>query len=1007
MIKKLALLLVAVLSTCTLAFAQTKQVTGVVSDGLGQPVIGAAVVVAGTTNGTSTDIDGRFTLMAPANATLVVTNLGYEESRISVAGQSHVNVTLNEESQTIDEVVVVGYGSGKAITSTVATVDQVKGDKIQNRPSSNVMDALGGQVAGLSVMSTNGELSATSSFRMHGIASTAASQAPLILLDGAPISSATLNALNANDIQSIDFLKDASATSIFGSRAANGVIYVVSKTGRRNREENTEVVLRTQYSMTSPVRPRMTPMTTDQLLDYYAAVQVVRRDPSAPTRPNYDAQLKNARNQWVRDHISSNGWDETLNNDWWDIFLKKNAPMYQMDLAVTGGSEKTSYYFSGNYMDQTGILPGSTLNRYTFRTNVDTRANKWLHMGLNLGVSYQEASSAETLATQGALVSGSPVFASFLTPPYQPFYDENGEMLKRLSTTGGLNPLLAPHYRPGGTSRLQLNGSGFVELTPFKGFTARSVLSGDALDWYSHSETSPDLPQVAGGVLGSGRASENYSRYYTYTWTNTAEYKFSIKQRHNITALLGHETIYNSTNSRGVGVIGITSPEFLILSMGTEVPGVPSYSSGAYASNSVFGRLEYNFDERYFIEGTLRNDASSRFAKENRNALFYSLGGMWNMKKESFLIGVRPITDLRLKLSYGTQGNAEIASYAWMSYLGAGADYGENGVTWMLANPGYPELRWESQSLLNVGFDMQLWQRLGIEFSYYRRETTDMLMDIPRVPSTGVGSTPGNIGGMRNTGVDLTLNWDIYRNRDWYINFRTTFNYNKNQVTRLWEDDLERVQTGLNAWSVGETYSVWSMQKWLRVDPATGKDVWQGGLTGETMNYNQADLVSCGTRFAPYTGGFSLTASWKGIALTGDFAWVAGNLIFNNYKYFFANPNQILGEINGITEALDYWKVEGDNTKYPALTEQIQTDSRMLEPGDFLRMKNLQLSYTLPSEVIKKSGFIKGLKVWVGGRNLLTLTGYKGLDPEVADIGVDVDAYPNSRQITFGLELKF
>lgn len=1008
MIKKIVLSLITVLSFCSLAIAQNKQVTGTVTDVQGEPILGATVVAEGTTSGTTTDIDGRFALMVPADGSIVVSFIGYETKHVSVVGMTNVNVTLKEASEIIDEIVVVGYGSGKKISSVIGQVDQVKSDKIENRPSNNVADALQGQVAGLQIMTGSGEMNQTSSIRIHGIGSINAGTSPLILLDGAPISSSTLLALNQNDIAAINVLKDAAATSIYGSRAANGVIYVTTKTGRRNQGEDVEVTLRAQYAMTSAIDPRITPMNSEEFLNYRAASAVADKyGVYSPNNRNYNTYLNIERQKL----ISQYNIDMDTNVNWWDEIFEKNAPMYQVDLSVSGGSAKTAYYFSGNFSDETGILPGSASQRYTFRTNVDTKVNNWLRVGLNLGMGYTGASTADTDSTTGGLYVSNPVIAALITPSYQPLYDkETGEMLNFLTQTSAVNPLLTPYYMPRGSSRLQLNGSGYVELTPVKGLTIRSSLSADGFDWQPWSKTSPLTPSPTGGIFGSGSDTELYQRLYSWTWTNTAEYKFTLNDKHNFTALLGEETIYNSNTSTSFTVIGITSSDYINPSMGSEVSALPSYGISQSASNSVFGHLEYNFDERYFFDVTLRNDASSRFAKEKRNAFFYSVGAKWNVKRESFLRDNETISDLGLSVSYGTQGNSDIGSYAYLRYLGASSAY-DGTTTWALAALGDPNLTWEKQSILSVNLDIQLWKKLRVELGYYRRQTTDMLFSIPLAPSSGFSARAGNIGAMRNSGVDVTINYDIYNTKDWYINFRTTFNYNKNQVTKLWDPSLKTVSmgNGLYAWSVGDPYPTWEMPQWMGVDPNSGLDTWVSLDGGITTDFNNAAYVNQGTsNIAPYTGGFSITAQWKGLALSADFSWVAGNYVYNNTMYFLANgPVALNNGFNACTEAFDYWKEPGDATKYPRLDQDIQFDTRMLEKGDFMRLKNLQLSYSLPTHILQKTKFIKGLKVWIGGRNLWTVTGYNGLDPEAAEMGVDVDVYPNTRQITFGLEFKF
>lgn len=1013
MIKKIVLSLITVLSFCSLALAQNKQVTGTVTDETGEPIIGATVVAEGTSAGTTTGGDGQFTLTVPANATLSISFIGYETQKVSVAGKTNIDVTLREAATGIEDVVVIGYGTGTKFGSVIGSVDRVKSEQIENRPSTNVVDALQGQVAGLQIMTGNGELTTASSIRIHGIGSMGADTSPLILLDGAPIQASTLQTINPNDIASVNVLKDASATSIYGSRAANGVIYVQTKTGRRG-QEGVDVTLTAQYSMSSAVTPNLNMMDANGMLDYAGAVVAARLSGDPVSTPDKIAAGRRyfISNFGVSQWVDSAG--NPLNNyKWWDELLEKNAPMYQIDLSVSGGSDKTSYYFSGNYADQTGILPGSELSRYNFRTNIDTRATNWLRLGLNLGLGYQNTSVADTDSSKGGLYVSNPVMASLITPPYQPLYDENGEMLSFFNSTRAINPLLTADYMPRWQDRIQMNGSAFIELTPVKGLTIRSSLSVDAFDWRAHDSTSPSTPSISGAPFGIGNAGELFQRFYEWTWTNTAEYKHTWKDVHNFTALLGEETLYRNNNSFSVTSTGITASRFLNIAMGSEVAGgLPTYSITQSASNSVFGRVEYNYAERYFISALLRNDASSRFGENNRNALFWAVAGMWNIKEEAFLRDNQTISDLSFKVSYGTQGNSGIGDYNHRRYMSPSSAYG-GYTTWMVSNVGNPNLMWESQGTLNIAANIELWRKLSIGVEYYRRQTNDMLMTIPLAPSSGFSGRAGNVGGMRNSGIDISLNYDIYASKDWFVNFHATFNYNKNQLTDLWEPGLKYadIGNGLQAYSVGDPFPTWAMQEWRGVDPESGMDLWTTADGGTTSNYNEAALVNLGTSpYAPYTGGFGVTAMWKGISLTADFSWVHGNYALNNTMYFVANPDMVISsQFNQCDMAWDYWQQEGDQARYPRLdsSEPIRFDSRMLEKASFLRLKYVQLAYSLPSHIMEKTKFIKGLKVWVGGRNLWTVTGYNGLDPEAAESGVDVDTYPNTRQFTFGLEFKF
>ncbi len=1007
MVRKLVLSLIAVLGVCAMALAQSRQVSGTVTDPDGKPVAGASVIVDGTSNGTTTSSGGKFVIAAPEDATLTISFIGYQPRQVAVAGKTVLDITLAEDSQSIDDVVVVGYGSGRKVGTIIGSVDQVKGDKLEDRPSNNVMDALQGQVPGLQIFSTSGELTDASTIRLHGMGSISAGNEPLILLDGAPITTGTLLAMSQGDIASINILKDASATSIYGSRAANGVIYVTSKKGSRGQDGAT-VTLRAQYSFSNAIKPRLKRMNTNQLLDYQAAVYAAGN--------GMDYTDPDVVSSWRSTLVNYFGIDESVDVDWFDEIMQDNAPMYQIDFGVSGGSQRTSYYFSGSYLDQQGIMPGSAVNRYTFRTNIDTKATDWLKAGMSLGVGYQKADNATTAASAGDLYTSNPMLASLLIPAYQPAVGEDGKPLRFLDQYGTDNPAIADEWYYKNNNRLQLNGSAFVELTPVKGLGIRSQLSANAFDYRSKAVFSPDYP-TATGPKGSGNMVEGFQRSYVWTWTNTAEYRFEVADQHHLSALLGHESIYGSGESMSIGVKGLTNPDLIFLNKGTEVSALPSYTLSQYAYNSVFGRVEYDFAEKYFVDGSVRYDACSRFGANNRGATFWSVGGMWNLKKEAFLADNDIVSDLSLKVSYGTQGNSGIGNYTQYETI-VSSRYPYNGsAAWVLSNAGNSSLAWEKQGTLTVGAHIELWKKLRLNVEWYRRQTTDMLMYKPLALSSGFSSQMSNIGSMRNSGIDINLNYDIFANKDWSVNFYANFNYNKNKMIKLWEPGLRQANMGdgsMMYYVVGKPYGEFYTQEWRGVNPETGEPQWTAADGSITTDFDEAAEIDLNKSVqAPYSGGFGLNVSWKGIGLIADFAWVAGNYMVNNNLYFASNT-YFGGSYGQVREALDYWKQPGDHTKYPALYYESQFDSRMIEDASFLRLKNIQLSYTLPSQLLRKTRFIKGLKVYVGARNLLTVTGYNGFDPEVAggdltgDIGAfDTDVYPNSRQWTFGCEFTF
>lgn len=975
---------------------QSRTISGSVTTPDGEPVVGATVIVVegGGKLAAVTSVTGDYSIKAPANGTLRFSSVGLVSQDIAIDGRSTIDVVLEADTKHIEEVVIAGYGSAKKVGSTVGSFAQINGKELLDKPSDNVMDGLQGRIAGLTIISGSGELDAASTIRLHGMGSISGGNEPLILLDGSAISSQTLMSLNQNDIANITVLKDASATSIYGSRAANGVIYVTSKKGYRN--EKTKVTVRTQYSMSNPNPMKIKGMTTEQAIAYNTDLF------NATNGTDYAAQY----------YLDAYGIDPSVHTDWAKEIYRYNAPMIQTDLSVSGGTKNTSYYFSGNFSDQTGILPGSERSRYTFRSNIETQATKWLKAGFSLGLGYSSSSNSFGVNREsGTLWFTNPATAMLTVPSYQKAYDENGDPIGILEYADQYaSPLVLHKYFPLKKNRLQMNGNIFLEATPVKGLTLRSSLSGNGFDYRRTTGQSPEY-YWSGGV---GNSNERFQRSYDWTITNTAEYKFSVAANNNITLLAGHESIYGNTNAFGVGMKGIRDSRYLNIGKGTEITGTPYYLQEEYAYNSFFGRIEYNFAEKYFLDLSLRNDASSRFGSKNRNALFYSAGVMWNAKKESFLKNVKEISQLSFKVSYGTSGNSGIGDYDQYALLKSATYGGSAG--WVLDTDyaGNSELGWEKQDLLSAGVTIGLFDRVTLSAEFYDRTTRDLLQYLPNAGTSGYTEILRNVGKMRNTGVDLTLDATLYSNKDWYVGLRATFNYNKNQMCELW-DDIESypIFDGYSRMEKGEPYGVYYMQEYRGVNPDNGMPQWTDAKGNLTEDIYSAPYINTGkSMLPPYTGGFGIDVSWKGIGLTADFSWVAGNYLINNTLYFTENAYFAGWTMGQSTGALDYWKQPGDHAKYPRLDYSgnygMEFDTHLLENASFLRLKNIQLSYTFPQALMAKTHFISGAKVFVGARNLLTVTKFTGLDPEIDNGGpFTMDDYPNSRQVTFGVELTF
>ena len=993
--RKLMLLLACLFVGIGLVTAQTQRVTGVViSDEDGQPVIGASVQVKGTQQGTITDVDGKFTLPnVPSSAgTIVVSFVGMKTEEIEI--QPNMTIRMKANDELLDEVVIVGYGTAKKLGSVVGSLGTVNNETIEKTPTTNFTDALAGQVSGLSVLSDTGDPTATASIRLRGVSSINAGTTPLFILDGAPISSSVFNTLNPNDIENITVLKDAASTAIYGSRAANGVIVITSKKGKFDQKAT--VTLRGQYGFSNMVKDQQEMMNASQFLQFREMIG------QPASQAAYDA-------------VNLYGID----TDWRKEVFDNNAPMYSLDASIRGGGSNVSYYLSLNHHDQQGIIAQSGIRRETLRFNLDARVKSWLKVGLQSNLGFNQYETNNEVNASGIYGTNPAVFARQAFPYDSPYYytvDENGNIqwgdcaeylhFTQMPTVDYVNSTRRQTRR-----QVTANINLYEELTPIKGLTIRAQQAVDAFDYDLSYNAYPteDLVTPMGDVYNgsTGSAQEAFQRYYSFTYTNTAEYKFNIDD-HNVTLLAGQESIITKSRNFGVYSTGHTDMRQLLLTQGTTVGiGNLSHSISESVFNSYFFTGSYNYAEKYYVDLSFRRDGSSKFAPDSRWASFWSVGAMWNMKKENFLADVDWLNELELSASYGTTGNSSISDYMFYGLIGSGSIYNGQG-SLGISQPSNYDLTWETVASANVGVRFRLFDRVSVDVDAYHRKTTDLLMQIPYSYTTGYGSGYGNIGAMVNKGVDINLDVDILKLRDFEWKLRANMNYNKNEITELFNgrDEYALPDYGMMykvGHSIGELYYV----RRAGVDPRDGQQIWYDKDGNLTKVYNEErDAVLLGKDlYAPLTGGFGTSLSWKGVTVSADFTWAANKYMISNDNYFIENPN-FGTQFNQTTHMLDMWTTPGQVTDVPHYSSPIQFDDHLVENASFMRLKNLTVQYALPKTVLKHLGDVQNINVFFTGRNLWTVTPFSGYDPE-PDSNLVAFFYPNTRQIVFGAEITF
>ena len=930
-----------------------------------QPLVGAAVIDSAG-NGVITDLDGHYEIIADSASKLVFSCFGFLDVEKTVPDKDSciLDVALETETLKLEDAVVIAYGVRRKGTVT-GSVSTVKADKLENTPVPAFDQALQGQVAGLSVLSSTGEPSASATMVIRGTNSINSGTAPLYILDGVAISASDFNTINPADIESMSVLKDASSTSIYGARASNGVIVITTRRGRNMEKAN--VSLKAQFGVSS--------------IAY----------------GNWDLMNTAERIQYEKETGMDAGQDYALLSqtdvNWLDAVFNKFAILQNYEVAVSGATNKTNYFVSGAYYNQDGIAPASGFERYSFRTNFEQRLGSKVKMGVNMMLNYQNIQQAD----EGNYTLVTPISAARFMLPYWNPYREDGSLasISDGSWKGqGQNPLEWIANNPMKYKKYKALAMGFVEADLYNGLTFRSQFSAD----YSHSTGfGQSFPSYTPN-LGEGTASRSSSDVLNLQISNTLTYKFNLSNIHDFTFMLGQEG--ENYHAEGFSVTGKGQTNDLLtdVAFATRVTSWSSYADSDYARVSFFGRGEYSYSNKYFLEASVRTDGSSRFGKNNRWGVFGAVGFMWNLRNEDFAAPARDwLTNAQISFSSGTAGNSSIPNYEHLELLGGFGNYvGDSAMR--PTQPGNEDLTWESCWTTNLGFHAGFWNRLNVDLEFYNKYTTDMLMAVPLsyAQSNGYGYRWENVGGMVNTGVEFNLAADILRIGDFSWNVNANFGYNLNRITELYNGVTEYENANTNTkLVVGHPLGEFYMNRFAGVNPANGDALWYDKDGNITNVIRDSDRVLLGKSCnAPFQGGFGTVFSWKGLSVSAQFSFVAGRYMVNNDRYF-DESNGRFATYNQSRRLLERWKQPGDITDIPRHGVFTEFDSRLLEDASFLRLKNLMVSYTFPK-----------VRIYLQGQNLFTVTGFSGLDPEgVANIYAA--QYPMSRQFTFGLDLMF
>lgn len=1004
--KKLFLLLMAVMLTTVTGLAQVIHGT-VVSAADDEPLVGASIVTKGS-GATVTDIDGKFAIHVAPGTHITISYVGYATQTLPAA--EGMVVKLAQADNILDDVVVTGYGTGKKLGSIVGAVNVVGTQTLEDTPSANFVDALQGQVPGLAIFSNTGEPSSVpSSIRIRGVNSLSGNT-PLFICDGAPATSSIFTTLNPSDIESVTVLKDAASTAIYGSRAANGVIVITTKKGRYS--EDATVTVRANAGWSSQANDKIDMMTSEEFVRFRDLVHT---------------PVSNE----VRDFVNKYG----INTDWKDYLIKDHALLYSVDARIQGGTEKTRYYLSLADYYQDGLIDRSDITRQTLRFNLDSKLKNWLQVGISANVGFEKYATnnaADSESSNNGIYTNNPFYMVYNLLPYDsPYYysfNQNGDIVfGDRANYYHYSQKTDPNY----FNRKAFNGKRtnltamvtlYEQIMPVKGLTIRAQQNVNAFDYRNSSSRPQQQDEITpmGDLISLNQidaySSEAFQRWYQFTYTNTAEYKFTINDAHDLSFLIGQESIITRNHNFGVSTSG--QPNYIqnLLTQGTTVT-MDDVSHGKSESimNSYFLTGSYSFADKYFLDAAVRRDGSSKFAPGHRWGTFWSVGAMWDMAKEEFIHTNEWFSDLKLRVNYGTAGNSSgIGNYDYFGTVGSGSIYNGNNATG-ISGMSNDHLTWETVKSFDVGVDAAFFNsKLRGSVDFYVKNTENMLMEVPYSFTTGWAGGTANVGSMRNMGVDVDLHYNILQTRDWYVGLDVNFGYNKNTITELFNglESFTIPGTGIT-YRKGQNPFTITQVRYAGVDPRDGQQMWYDKDGNLTKHYDESDEVDLGKSFiAPWNGGFGINARWKGLSLRADFNWSAKKYIFNATNWYIRDPSvSVQRNTNAAVELLNVWTKPGDVTDIPNIVDlygvpqDIQPDSRWVESSSFLRLKNLTIAYSLPKtwmDAVK----MKDVTLHFTGRNLLTFTSFNGVDPEYEGNVVQM-MYPNTRQFEFGLEVSF
>lgn len=992
-------------------------VTGKIVDEGGMPLPGVSVKVSGLSVATATDGNGAFTIRVPdGNASLEFSSIGFLKQIVTIGNRTVINVVLKIDSKGLEEVVITGYTNyerGKsASASTVVTAD-----KINQVPGLTLDQILQGRVPGMTVTSSSGQPGQSASVTIRGVGSINGSRSPLMVVDGIPIESGYMQTINPEDIESATVLKDASATALYGSRGANGVIVYTTKKGKAGK---VAVSYNSQYGFANLSRPNFVMMNTEQRLRFEEEIGLEGRNIGpgwtySPKNPTYAAGTNGsrARADFILDSLRK------INTDWRDIFFQKGK-FQEQQVSISGGTEKTRFYNSLNYYKQEGVAKRTGLERYALRSNVDFQDDKFSG-SVNLSLGYSESSFIDGA---GSTTAGTPMSAVYYALPYEYPYASDGTLVHPgISSQAKYNILdqregtLALERLLNSTNKTDqfksIIGASFAyQILPVLKATTRL-----GIDYRNSSDEAYINPDSYYGsrsnsntLGGKGRLDETSRRNFSVVWTSGLTYAHKFAERHDVEVSGFYEYLYNNYKSFGYSGFGIDgrlpeTPAGINVSS-TFLPSLGGSKSRS-ALASFMGVARYTLDDKYTLTGSYRYDGSTTVVPKNKWHGFYSVGASWNAKREDFIKDLDLVSDLKFRTSYGTTASPFSGEFNYLAYYLNTTYAGQTGIRPGAA--GNVDYDWEYVKTFNFGFDLSLFKsnRLRLSADYYNKTTNNMFIDQPAPAPAGFTILPLSSGKMRNRGVEFDISGDVIKTSDFTWTLGANAGYNKNNILRV-SDVTDFFPDGdSRIIKVGLPYGTYNAPEWAGVNPKTGEAQYydlQGNIT-TTYNAATQSTTKFGSFFPSFTGGFNTSLSYKGFSASALFSFVSDVMRWNNEDLY--NENQRYATSNQSIRMLENrWKKEGDDAILQRFDIPRNFTSKDIQDASYLRLRNVTLGYSLPQSILAHTKFIKGVKVFVQGQNLYTWTSWRGLDPENNDVYGRFQ-YPNTRTYTAGLNVNF